>query len=97
MVTLVLFFTFLFDSNKFSIAMSKQKLTLQQRKFLKKLGKNIKKYRKEKGISQQELGYIIDTDKPHISRAESGLHNFTVLTALRFADGLEINIAQLFQ
>jgi transcriptional regulator with XRE-family HTH domain len=77
--------------------MKKQKLNPHQKKFLKQIGRNIRKYRKDKKLSQQELGYKIDTDKPHISRAESGTHNFSVLTALRFAEGLEIPVSKLFE
>jgi len=77
--------------------MKQDKLTPQQRKFLKKVGSNIKKYRKDKKLSQQELGYKIDTDKPHVSRAESGTHNFSILTALRFAEGLEVPVNKLFE
>lgn len=77
--------------------MKKQQLTANQKRFLKKVGKNIRKYRKEKKLSQQEFGYKIDTDKPHISRAESGEHNFSILTAMRFAEGLEIPVGKLFE
>ena len=48
-------------------------------------------------LSQSEFGYKIDMDKPHISRAEAGEHNFTILTAQRFADGLEIPLNKLFE
>ena len=77
--------------------MKKQELTTEQKKFLKNIGKNIRKYRKAKKLSQAELGYIIDADKPHISRAESGSHNFSVLTAMRFAKGLDIPVSKLFE
>jgi transcriptional regulator with XRE-family HTH domain len=77
--------------------MKKRKFTPVQKKFLKKIGGRIKKYRKEKNLSQAEFGYKIDMDKPHVSRAEAGEHNFTILTAQRFAEGLEIPLNKLFE
>lgn len=77
--------------------MKKQSFSAEQKKFLKKVGNNIKKRRKELKLSQLEFGYKIDTDKPHISRAESGTHNFSILTAMRFAKGLEIPVSELFE
>jgi transcriptional regulator with XRE-family HTH domain len=77
--------------------MKRGKLTPVQKKFLKKIGGRIRKYRKEIKLSQSEFGYKIDMDKPHISRAEAGEHNFTILTAQRFAEGLEIPLNKLFE
>lgn len=77
--------------------MEKRKFTPAQKKFLKKIGGRIKKYRKLANLSQTEFGYKIDMDKPHISRAEAGEHNFTILTAQRFAAGLEIPLNKLLE
>ena len=77
--------------------MKRGKFTPAQKKFLQKIGGRIKKYRKEKKLSQSEFGYKIDMDKPHVSRAEAGEHNFTILTAQRFAEGLEIPLNKLFE
>ena len=76
--------------------MARKSITPEQKKFLKKVGENICKQRKAKRLSQTELGYRINVDKPHISRAESGSHNFSIITAMRFAEGLEIPIDKLF-
>ncbi len=76
--------------------MKKKELLPSQREFLKTVGRNIRKYRKKQKISQQELGYRCNTDKPHISRAESGTHNFSVLMALRISEGLKIPVNKLF-
>jgi transcriptional regulator with XRE-family HTH domain len=77
--------------------MKKGKFTPAQKKLLKKIGGRIKKYRKLANLSQAEFGYKIDMDKPHISRAEAGEHNFSILTAQRFTDGLEIPLNKLFE
>lgn len=77
-------------------AMIKKDIQQNQIKFLKSVGENIKKYRKKQGLSQQELGYRCNIDKPHISRAESGRHNFSILMALRISEGLGINPMELF-
>lgn len=77
--------------------MMKKDLQTHQIAFLKTIGSNISKYRKERGLSQSELGLKCDIDKPHVSRAESGQHNFTILTALKFSEALEIPVAKLFE
>jgi transcriptional regulator with XRE-family HTH domain len=75
----------------------KKELEENQIAFLKAVGKNIAKYRKEKGWSQQELGYRCNIDKPHVSRAESGAHNFSILMAQRISDGLQMPVSKLFE
>lgn len=77
--------------------MKKKELQPNQIKFLKTIGNNIKKCRKKQGLSQQELGYRCNIDKPHVSRAESGTHNFSILMALRISEGLEIKPNKLFE
>ena len=76
--------------------MKKKDLSPIQKEFLKTLGKNIRKYRKKQKISQQELGYRCNIDKPHISRAESGTHNLSALMILRISEGLKIPVNKLF-
>jgi transcriptional regulator with XRE-family HTH domain len=75
----------------------KTELLPHQTDFLKKVGMNMRKYRKQKKLSQAELGYKCETDKQHISRAERGDHNFTILMAQRFCDGLGIPVYKLFE
>ena len=60
--------------------------------------KNIKKYRKMEGITQQELADRIDVSMHYISQIESAKPNkyFTLVVIGRIADALKIDIRQLF-
>ena len=60
--------------------------------------KNIKKYRKKKGLTQQELADMIEVSMHYISQIESANPNkyFTLVVIGRIADALEIDIRQLF-
>ena len=56
----------------------------------KKLGKTIKKYRKDKGLSQQELAGDADMERAYISAVENGHKNIQVNTLVKLADALEV-------
>lgn len=60
--------------------------------------KNIRKYRKIAGITQQELADRIDVSMHYISQIESAKPNkyFTLVVVGRIADALSIDIRQLF-
>lgn len=60
--------------------------------------KNIKKYRKIAGITQQELADRVGVTMHYISQIESAKPNkyFTLVVIGRIADALEIDIRQLF-
>jgi transcriptional regulator with XRE-family HTH domain len=66
-------------------------------KSLKNLGLLIKKIRTEKGLSIIEFGYLIEMDKPNVSRLENGNTNPTFLTLLRICKALEIELTVLFK
>jgi transcriptional regulator with XRE-family HTH domain len=65
--------------------------------FLKKLGARIASIRKEKGISQVELGYLCDIEKSSMNRIESGGTNPTALTLKKIADALELPFEELLK
>lgn len=49
------------------------------------IGRNIKKLREAKGISQQELAAICNFEKSNMSRIESGRSNITIFTLQKIA------------
>jgi len=63
--------------------------------YLKKVGERIKKIRIEKNITQTELGYLCDIERPNIARIESGGNNLTVLTLRKIAKALEIDVVEI--
>ena len=62
---------------------------MQDEEFLKLIGANISRLRKEKGFSQKELGHLIDMEKTYLSSIENGHQNPTTLTLKKIADALE--------
>ena len=62
------------------------------------IGKNIRKYRKTAGLTQQELADMIGVSMHYISQIESANPNkyFTLVIIGRIADALKIDIRDLF-
>ena len=60
--------------------------------------KNIRKYRKTAGLTQQELADMIGVSMHYISQIESANPNkyFTLIIIGRIADALKIDIRDLF-
>jgi transcriptional regulator with XRE-family HTH domain len=68
---------------------------MEHKEQLKKLGARIKSVRMEMGLSQQELAALIEYEKSHMSRLESGGTNPTYLTLMKIATGLKISMSDL--
>jgi transcriptional regulator with XRE-family HTH domain len=67
-----------------------------EKEFLQGVGERVAFYRKQKGLTQDDLGYILDMEDSNISRIENGRANLTLLTCLRICNALDIQIGQLF-
>ena len=65
------------------------------KKLLKKIGDNIKKFRKEKDISQEALALECGMDRTYVSAVERGERNISVLKLKKIADVLGIDISKL--
>jgi transcriptional regulator with XRE-family HTH domain len=63
--------------------------------FLKTLGNRIATIRKEKHITQTELSYRCDIEKPNMRRIEAGNTNITILMLKKICAGLEITLNEL--
>lgn len=61
-----------------------------------KIWNNLKKIRKEKNISQEDLAQKIWVKRPYLSNVENGLINITIDTLEKIANALEIEIKYLF-
>jgi transcriptional regulator with XRE-family HTH domain len=59
------------------------------------LGKNIRKYREEKGLSQEKLSEIVDLSREYIARVETGHKRISLKKLFEIADALEIKCSQL--
>ncbi len=59
------------------------------------VGQNVRKFRKEKGWSQEELAFECDLHRTYISGVERGIRNPTVLIVQQIAESLGIPAARL--
>lgn len=67
----------------------------KERDYLISLGKRIKTLRLEKNISQTEVAYRCGFDKSNYNTIESGKRNPTIISLLKIAKALEIDIVDL--
>lgn len=65
--------------------------------YIKKIGQNIKKIRQSKGISQVDLGYLCNFEKPNMQRIESGKTNPTIKTLLKISKALKVSLIDLLE
>ncbi|MDP1725553.1 MAG: helix-turn-helix transcriptional regulator [Bacteroidota bacterium] len=70
---------------------------MDEKLFLKKLGQNIRRIRKERKLTQVELGYRCDFERPSMNRIEAGNTNPTALTLKKLAEALEVSIEEFFK
>ncbi|MCM8569534.1 helix-turn-helix domain-containing protein [Gramella jeungdoensis] len=63
----------------------------------KKVGKRIQELRLLKNISQQDLAAKCNFEKSNMSRLEAGRVNSTLATLNKIANGLDVNIIELFK
>lgn len=64
---------------------------------LQKLGKNIAKYRYQKGLSQDALAYEAEVGRRTINRIEVGETDPRFTTLLKIAETLEIEVKDLME
>lgn len=60
-----------------------------------KIGKNIKKYRIQRGWSQEKLADECNLDRTYITSVENGKRNLSIETLQKFAKGLSLKITEL--
>ncbi len=63
---------------------------------LKRLGERIRRIRESKGISQEELSYRTELSRNQIGRIERGEINTGISTLYEIAEGLGVDIRELF-
>ena len=60
------------------------------------IGDRIRQLRKEKGLSQEKLGYESELHCTHIGSIERGQKNWSIDTLIKVAKGLNVEVADLF-
>ena len=66
-------------------------------KTLVKIGKNIRRIRLSKGLSQEALALTSGIDRSYLGGIERGEHNVAVINLEKIAIALEMPIANLFK
>lgn len=61
------------------------------------LGMAIRKVRQSKSISQEKLALLAEVDRSYLGRVERGDNNVAILTLLKLASALDINLEKLMQ
>mgnify|MGYP000150213668 CR=1 FL=1 len=69
--------------------------TAKQKAYLKQIGRNIRKFRKEKGIYQEELAFKANLDRSYIGGVERGERNVSALNIKKVAEALKISPKEL--
>lgn len=64
---------------------------------LEALGRAIRAFRKEQGISQEALADLAGIDRSHMGRIERGERNLSLINLLRIAHALGQTAAQLLE
>ncbi len=69
----------------------------KEKQFLHKVGKNIARLRKEKGLTQLDIGIQIDMEKSNLSSIENGRQNVTSLTLRKIAGAMDAQVKDFFE
>ena len=60
------------------------------------LGQNIKTYRRQRGLSQNELAELLDFSREHLACVETGKEYISLRKLFELADILKIPVKDLF-
>jgi transcriptional regulator with XRE-family HTH domain len=71
--------------------------TVRNEKFLNRLAKNLKRARKKRGITQEELAYKSGLALSQIARIETGKLNSSICTIYALLQALEAEANELFE
>mgnify|MGYP004634342039 FL=1 len=63
---------------------------------LEKLGANIRKLRKIKNLSQNELAEILDISREHLAKIETAKRRISIKLLFKLSDALQVTEKDLF-
>ncbi len=63
---------------------------------LEKLGANIRKLRKSKNLSQNELAEILDISREHLAKIETAKRRISIKLLFKLSDALQVTEKDIF-
>lgn len=70
---------------------------MKDKKILIKFGDNVRKIRKEKNLSQEQLSFKADLHRTYIGMIERAEKNVTLINIEKIAKALEVEITELLK
>lgn len=64
---------------------------------LASFGKQLKKLRMSKGLSQEKFALKIGMDRTYYASVENGKRNVSLINIKKIADGLDLSLSELFR
>ena len=74
----------------------KAMVNMKEKEFLKQIGKQIARYRKERKMTQEELSDLCEMEQSALARIESGNTNVTAGTILKIGKALDVPVKEFF-
>lgn len=81
----------------FLSSLVKNPLSLKKDQIISLVGKRIKELREQKCIDQQDFAAMCNSEKPNLSRLESGRANPTLKTLCTVTENLNISLSDFFE
>lgn len=69
---------------------------MDNKEFLKALGDRIDYFRKEKGLTFQELAYLSEIEKSNLVKLVNQGTNITAISLLKISKALEVPLSKIF-
>lgn len=70
-------------------------MTDLNRQFVVFLGKNIRRLRERKNISQEQFGTMVGVHRTYVGMVERGEKNITIFSLRKFAEALNVKVKDL--
>lgn len=61
------------------------------------LGKRIREFRQQTGLSQEKFALKIGMDRTYFASVEAGKRNIAIVNIKKIADGLGVTLSELFK
>jgi transcriptional regulator with XRE-family HTH domain len=71
--------------------------SIDDKKFLQRLGDRIRRQREARGLTQQQLGDLCELHRTFIGSVERGERNVAILNLRKIAQVLRTTLAELFE